>query len=317
VKYLITGGSGYLGGRLVDYLQKCGEDVTIASRKEPGSFAVDTVKIDYSDLGSMIQQVAGFQCIIHLAYPDEIEAVREPGEALRAGSENTWNLCQAISSLADRPLLIYLSTFHVYGKNAKDHITEDIRPLPIHPYALGKYYGEMVVQLFCENNSLKGLCVRLSNAFGVPHTLNITRWSLVFNDLCRQAIVKKQIKLKSAGLQKRNFITLDDTVRALDFLAKHHSEWPQDGILNMGSTINLSILEVAEIVASRTECLFGYKPMIVIPELAKNEYANNSDFYYSSARLQRMGFIWRNSIENEVDATLKLIMEAKDEHSFF
>lgn len=311
MKYLITGGSGYLGGRLVSYLQQRGNEVTIGSRKEAVTSETKSVKLDYNCPKRLAQAFKSQDFIFHLAYPDEIESKLHPAEALKVGGEYTWNICQAICASDKRPLLIYLSTFHVYGKNATGYITEKTIPSPTHPYALGKYFGEKVIQLFREKEGMDSLCVRLSNAFGVPRSLNITRWSLVFNELCWQAVINKEIRLKSAGKQVRNFITLEDTERALEFLTRHKKHWPQDGTINLGSNLNFSILEVAEIISTRTENILGYKPSIIINETDTDMTYENKGFNYSTKRLKTMGFIWENNLFGEIDATLCFVRNAK------
>ena len=110
--------------------------------------------------------------------------------------------------------------------------------------------------------------------------------------------------LKSTGLQKRNFITLTDAVRALEFLAADPNRWPSDGLINLGSSLALSIRDVADIVSRRCEAVYGFRPELVIPENAAAEAV--TDFTFNVDRLAALGFQWENNVDAEVDGTLEV-----------
>jgi len=154
----------------------------------------------------------------------------------------------------------------------------------------------------------EGLSVRLSNAFGAPAGKDVPRWSLVFNDLCRQAVLQKKLVLKSSGIQRRNFITLTDTVRALEFLAAHRADWPEDGVIHLGAENQWSILEVANKVAACARDIVGLLPPVVVPPQAAPENGEAIEFHID--RLKKLGFTWINPWEQEIKDTLKLCVRA-------
>lgn len=318
MKFLIFGGIGYIGGRLCKYLKSMGHQVVIATRRlsaVPTWIVADRIiKVNLESKSFVLPVIKNIDVVIHLAAPDETVATRNPIEALRAGSELTWKILEAVSkgshNLPDGsqvPSFIYLSTFHVYGKNTIGEIREDCVPLPVDAYALGKYFGECVVRSFRHRRKINTLSIRLSNAFGVAESIEIPRWTLVFNDLCRQAVTKKRLLLKTRGQQQRNFITLDDTVRAIEFLSLLRKQWPEDGIINLGSGIQMSIRQVAELVANRFKKLFSIKIPIIVPE--SSEGICSAGFNFNVDRLSSLGFSWNNQLEKEVDDTLLLLAE--------
>ena len=144
--------------------------------------------------------------------------------------------------------------------------------------------------------------MRLSNVFGTPMAFDSAKWSLVFNDLCMQAATSHQLCLKSVGYQKRNFITLEDAVHALTFLADRYNEWPEDHIMHVGSNIYWSIRDVAEHIADRCKVLWGKRLKIIIPEDKGDP--TPKDFKFDVSRLENAGFIWQNQVEREIDCTL-------------
>lgn len=312
MRFLLVGGIGYLGGRLAHYLKSRGYHVTITTRRPPASIpgwveAEEVVNVGPASSLEIKPLLNETDVVIYLAAPNEMLAAEYPIEALKAGGEDFWCFMEAAAGVSKPPSVIYLSTFHVYGKNAFGEVREDTLPVPVHPYSLGRYIGEGVVQVFRARNKLSALSVRLSNAFGAPAGLDVPRWSLVFNDLCRQAVLNRQIVLNSSGTQRRNFITMHDTVRALEFLSLNIEKWPLDGIINLGSALHLSILEVAEIIAARTEALFGYRPPVAVQE--SRLVGVDREFNYNIDRLLKLGFTFTGRVEQEVDSTLRLCAE--------
>jgi UDP-glucose 4-epimerase len=159
------------------------------------------------------------------------------------------------------------------------------------------------VELFRRQPGVRALNVRLANGVGCPPGREVSQWSLAFNDFCRQAVEQKAIVLKTAGTQRRNFVTLGDVVRALEFVAARQDRWPADGILNLGSGILLSIREAAEIVAARSSAVLGFRPELHVPTAGTS---TDKAFHFCSDRLAGLGFVWTDDLEAEVDATLRL-----------
>lgn len=313
MRFLLVGGIGYLGGRLAQYLKTGSHEVFVTTRRPasqaPAWLCADrVVQADPSSPSGLAELLPAVDAVIYLAAPDQEAARQQPAATLRFGAETTWRVLEQIAALRKPPVFIYTSTYHVYGRNLRGSVTEETPVAPVHPYALSKYFAEEVVRAFRRQSGLQGLCVRLSNGFGYPPGLEVTQWSLVFNDLCRQAVTTGQMVLKSSGAQKRNFITLVDAARALEHLSAHPDKWPADGVIHVGSSIGLSILEVAEIVAGRAQRLFGFRPGISAPPPSAGEIAGELQFH--TDRLALTGFRWCNEIEAEVDGTLRLCSAA-------
>jgi UDP-glucose 4-epimerase len=314
MRFVLLGGAGYVGGRVVPYLRSQGHHVRVTTRRPlaevPSWLSADEIiQTDLVDESSLRSALADRDVAIHLAAPDEIAAAARPLEALRAGSELVLNTLTALTKCSPPPVFLYLSTFHVYGRNGRGDVGEGTLPLPSHPYAIGHYVGEQVTQMFRGQHAVEALCIRMSNAFGAPASIDVPRWSLVFNDLCLQAAVHKRLVLKTAGTQRRNFLTVHDAARAMEFLSARSDAWPADGILQLGSSMNLSIREVADRVAAAATEVCGVTPPIAAPggetPVAEKELSFHTD------RLAAMGFTWTNSMDAEIRATLELCREGE------
>src|SRR5688572_4391321 len=187
--FLLVGGVGYVGGRLASFLRSRGHAVHVTTRRPaaavpPWIQADRILQADPRDRGALASSLDGVDVVVHLAGADQAAAAREPLSALRVAAEGTWNLMEAVSERARPPAVVYVSTFHVYGRNLSGSVTEATLPVPVHPYALARRIGEEIIETFRGRGAVKSLSVRLSNTFGAPAGAEISQWSLVFNDLC-------------------------------------------------------------------------------------------------------------------------------------
>lgn len=310
--FLITGGLGYLGGRLAEHLTQKGHRVRLTTRRPRETWPIwarnlDVQQVDVFDKTSWKNALHSIDFVFHLASPDVDMAAQDPISALRAGGEIAWGLLDVLAGGDKKIPIVNISTFHVYGPRVQGLMDETLSPRPVHPYAISHLFSEIVVNSFCDAGKVNGLNVRLSNTFGRPVSSDSAKWPLVFNDLCRQAVETNQLVLKSSGSQKRNFVTLEDTVRALLFLAGNQDGWPQDRIIHLGSSIQMSVREVAEFVARRSKEVLQKELVLVCRGSASETLI--SDFVFDVTRLKRAGFSWKNRIENEVDGTLTACRE--------
>jgi UDP-glucose 4-epimerase len=237
--------------------------------------------------------------VIHLAALNEIQSLETPDEALRVNGIGTLKLLLAAGESGVKRF-IYFSTAHVYGSPLAGQISEESLPRPVHPYAIAHHVAEDFVLSYHDQQRLRGLVLRLSNGFGAPADPGIDRWTLLTNDLCKQAVTEKTLTLKSPGLQYRDFITISDVSRAVShFLALEN--W-DDGLFNVGGGQSLRIYDVAVRISERCQRLFGYTPEIKRPAAPDGE--KPARFGYSIEKLLNTGFQLESNFDDEIDATL-------------
>ncbi|MGB2841751.1 MAG: SDR family oxidoreductase [Halobacteriota archaeon] len=305
MKILITGGFGYLGGRLAQYLGKIfpKKDIRLLVRRNGQDIpswaeSYDIVKGDVLDDSSLPEACKDIDVIIHLAALNEIESEKYPMNALKVNGEGTLRLLNAaIASKVDK--FIYFSTFHVYGLNAHGEISENTIPAPVHPYAITHRVAEDFVRMMVQKKKIGGIILRLSNGFGCPSHAGVNRWTLVFNDFCLQAVLRNKIVLKSAGKQYRDFITLTDISRCVEHLLKIDTD---DLIYNLGGNFSISILDVANLIAERCQKVLGTTPEIIIgPDSATMP---DEPIIYRTDKLKSIGFQLVSNVEEEIDNTI-------------
>jgi UDP-glucose 4-epimerase len=307
-KVLITGGAGYLGGRIAADLtawNKFSIRLTIRENEDNHSLYVPENEIVAMDLLKDEQIRAackGVYCIIHLAAMNEIDCAKDPEKGLAVNGLGTLRLIR-MAETEGVERFVYISTAHVYGAPLQGIITEDTLPRPVHPYAITHRVAEDFVFSALSRRSMQGIVIRLSNALGSPVHPSVNRWSLVANDLCRQVVTTGKIQLHSPGVQKRDFVPLVDVCAAI----RHFIELPGaklgNGLFNLGGEHSLRIMDLAEIIAERTQEIFGFKPPIIRPSLESGE-GMESSLIYSIDKLKSTGFRLEGNIKNAIDETL-------------
>jgi UDP-glucose 4-epimerase len=316
-KILITGGFGYIGGRLAEYLGGTGKyELILGSRRVRASTKATRktvfVKMDWTSKESLMETCQDVDLIIHTAALNEVNCALDPYAAIEVNVVNTAKLLDAAKNLKIKHF-IYLSTAHIYKSPLQGYIDEQTLPWPIHPYATSHRAAEdLVLALNAHTKETKGMVLRLSNGFGAPINFQVDRWTLLVNDLCRQAIFEKKMTLKTTGKDTRDFITLEDICRAIDHLIE---KWPviegDKMIFNVGSGWTPTLLEMAEIVQSRCLILNKYKPPIkfgCVDNILAEALVFNTD------KLKDTGFKCLNNINQEIDMTLKICSQVKEKN---
>lgn len=304
-RFLVTGARGYVGGRLVTYLAERGHQVTAVTRgqcPESPSDCIRWISVSWDDASGLSELVNDIDVVVHLAAPNEIICGKDHVEAVRGTVEPTLALIAAAKEVCEH--FIYFSTAHVYGAPLQGRLTEDVAARPSHPYSIAHRCAEDFVLAAGDREAFKATVFRLSNSLGTPDTPEVDRWSLISNDLSRQAAQSGKIVLHSQGRQTRDFIAMNDVCRAVDHVASSEAAW-QSEIYNLGSGTTLSMRQIAEWVADAAESVSGKRPAIEYGEA--DPAAVELD--YSMEKFANIGFIPQGDIQKEVAETVARCFE--------
>lgn len=308
-RILITGGFGYLGGRIaVELARKQEFTVRLGSRKVKSSAGwlpdAETVAMDVLEPGSLSEAMHDVHAVVHLAAMNENECIADPGKAVLVNTLGTLNVLRAaIDAGVER--LLYFSTAHVYGAPLTGHISEKTLPRPIHPYAITHHAAEDFVLAAHSEGRIAGIVVRLSNGYGAPTYPDVDRWTLLVNDLCRQAAHTRKMVLRSSGMQQRDFIALEDVGIAVRHLLGLNREQCSDGLFNLGGEKSMTVWEMTQLIAVRCKSTLGFDPRVVRPESSSNA-APIQHLRYDCEKLRRTGFNPQGIMEGEIDRTLRV-----------
>ena len=284
-KILITGGSGFLGGRLASFFHDLGHDVCVCTRSAAINNLPQKIRVravDWNSVEELTEVCIDKDVVIHAAGMNSGDCVLDPVAGLEFNGVGTGRLVEAVR-LAKVGQMIYLSTAHVYSRTMEGCISEATYPRNLHPYATSKLAGENMVRSLNIDSRLVGLVVRLSNAFGSPVNQEADCWNLLVNGLCREAIESKQLTLLTGGKQLRDFIPVTLVCEQLAYVIFERWEYLDGDILNIGSGTSRSTQDMALLVGNRCQKVLGYSP-----ELRTSDYFEDiasQGFSYSSLKL--------------------------------
>ena len=309
-KILLTGGTGYLGGRVAQSLATRGDvALFLGSRTAQANPcwlpSAQVVAMDWRLLQSLTLACDGIDTLVHLAGMNDADCLRDPVAALEINAVNTARLMLAAKA-AGLKRVIYISTAHVYDLSLGGHIDESTLPKGRLPYAASHRAAEDVV-LSAANSDMDSIVLRLSNGFGFPAHLAVNAWMLLINDLCRQAVTLRSITLRSTGLQFRDFITLHDVSRVVVHMIDLPTTQIGDGLFNVGSGRSSRVIEMVELIQARCSELLGYTPEIICTQ--PTEVDENPFLDYRVDKLLSTGFSLSGNPILEIDETLRMCNE--------
>ena len=269
MNYLVTGGLGYVGSWAVRHLAQAGHNVFALSRKAEKPDLGAPYSLVQADLASQSpEQIAavlpqGLDGIVHAASLNEAFIPNYPREALLANALGTRNLLEALvlahkaQGAAPLPVVVYCSTFHVYGKS-EGEITEATPPDPKNDYAITHLFAEQYCRMFGHTAGMPCITVRLSNGYGAPVAPGFDKWHLIINDLCRQAVEQGSLTLNANPAIERDFLWQGDIARCFELLLPRRDLAGQTFVAATQRTVSLG--EVAELIASTARQMLG-KPV--------------------------------------------------------
>lgn len=300
---VVTGGFGYAGGRIVRNLIECGATVRVSTRRQTANVP-DWARQSVTWGGDYDALFEGADCAIHLAAPNEIECARNPNGSVDTTVNLTLNAIGAAQTSGLRRF-IYMSTVHVYGP-MQGYIDEDSPPDPGHPYATAHLESEKAVADAATNN-FDAIILRLTNGFGAPADTRPDRWSLLVNDLCRQAVKDRHLVLKSDGMQQRDFLPLGDVANAVAYFVFAPPHPTGVRVFNLSAGKSVRVRDMAELIRTRAQELLGTEIGLSLPAAAVP--APQADLLIDNRRLLATGFTPATDPVAEIDGMLRFCTE--------
>ena len=298
MKVLITGGFGYVGGRLGMHLATSNHEVYLGSRSprlRPNWLSQgNIVQIDWSHEGSIKAACKNIDVVIHAAGMNAAECAKNPLAALNINGVFTERLVEAAKRQGVAKF-IYLSTAHVDNRSLAGVITEDTALENMHPYAMSHVAGENAV-ISDSGAEMQSVIVRLANSFGYPSSTDVNCWMLVVSDLCKQATFERRLVIRGPSNSSRNFITMTDACFGIEHLINHNVAFKSPLICNLGDKTK-TIFEIASEIKKIYVDDKGITLAIV--ELSKDSPAT-SNLDFRSFALNSLGFQPTSNFKKEL-----------------
>ena len=260
MRFLITGGAGFIGSHLAEGLAGRGDRVSVLDDLSTGSLdniahLVDDGLVDFDfgsiqDRGTVEKMVAESDFVVHLAAALGVKLILEkPVECIETNVAGTQVVLEAAATYGT-PVLI-ASTSEVYGKSNKIPFCEDDDVVlgstrkSRWSYAASKMLDECLALSYWQEKNLPAIVVRFFNTVGPRQN---SRYGMVLPTFIQQALEDAPITIHGDGKQSRCFCDVRDTVEAVTRLidARAFGE-----VVNIGSTQEISIEDLAMLVRQR------------------------------------------------------------------
>lgn len=252
MKYLVTGGAGFIGSHLVETLLAQGHEVKVFDNFATGkkenlapflSPRLEIIHGDISDEPSLQAACVGIDGIFHLAAIVSVQlSIEKPAECSRVNALGTVNVFEAARK-AKVPRVVYASSAAIYGDNTRLPLAETETPAPLSPYGMDKWYGENVARLYAHLHSVGSAGMRFFNVYG-PRQDPKSPYSGVISIFLEAARQDKELTVFGDGEQSRDFIYVKDIVAAL-LLAMNH-QGNQAAVFNVASGTEITLNQLVE-----------------------------------------------------------------------
>jgi UDP-glucose 4-epimerase len=260
MRFLITGGAGFIGSHLAERLVGRGERVTVLDNRSTGSLdniahLVDSGAVDFH-FGSIqerdtVERLIGeSDFVVHFAAALGVKLILEkPVESMETNVTGTHVVLEAAAR--NRTPVLIASTSEVYGKSNKIPFCEDDDVVlgatrkSRWSYAASKMLDEFLALAYWEEKQLPAIVVRFFNTVGPRQN---ARYGMVLPTFVQQALEDAPITIHGDGKQSRCFCDVRDTVEAVTRLIEAQ---PFGEVVNIGSTQEISIEELALLVRER------------------------------------------------------------------
>ncbi len=245
-KYVVTGGAGFIGSHISEYLVKSGHEVTVLDSLRTGfeknlkNINVKFIKGDIRNKHLINQIITDTDCVFHLAALVSVpESLEKMDECIEINTIGTLNIIEAARK-NDNCKVVLSSSAANYGDNPILPKTESMSPEPMTPYAITKLDGEYYLRMYHKQYNLKTASLRYFNVFG-PRQNPKSAYAAAVPIFIDKALKGEPITIYGDGLQTRDFIYVKDVVHANILASKKGNK-----TYNVALGHSTSILELAE-----------------------------------------------------------------------
>ena len=253
MRYVVTGGAGFIGSNIVDELVRRGESVVVLDDLSAGKEdnlaearnKISFIKGSINDIEAVRRSMQETDYVIHLAARTSVpRSVKDPVETNRVNIEGTLNVLMAARDAKVKRLVIAASS-SAYGETPTLPKAETMQPEPVSPYGVTKYVCELYAQVFGRVYGLQSVSLRYFNVFG-PRQDPSSPYSGVLSRFCTAFLEGTEPVVFGDGDQTRDFTYIENVMQAT-LLA---CEAPAAGgkVINVGTGERISLNQTLELL---------------------------------------------------------------------
>lgn len=305
---LVTGGGGFIGSALVHTLVKqkarvVALDFPTRNRKNRLSKIdglIEYLDIEKTDFHNLFRHY-NFSHVFHLAGHANIPgSVQQPLLDLHLNVQLSLELLEAIRCFSPNSRIIFASSAAVYGEGRNSLLEESQYVEPISPYGAHKLTVELYLKIYNRIHDLKTASLRIFPVYGPGQT----QW--VIYDLTKKIHANPdKVPIHGDGEQIRDFIYVDDVVRAFVFVAENSPL--QGDVYNVASGKGYSVKEIIKYISD----LLKVDAHIVYEDSIKAGVSKS--WLADITKIGRLGFSTQTSLQDGLDATVSWIITHDEE----
>jgi UDP-glucose 4-epimerase len=267
MRYVVTGGAGFIGSNTVDELVRRGESVVVLDDLSGGKEdnlaevrnKISFIKGSINDLEAVRRAMHEADYVLHLAARTSVpRSIKDPLETNRTNIEGTLNVLLAARDAKVKRVVLAASS-SAYGETPTLPKVETMLPQPISPYGITKYVGELYAQVFGKVYGLQNACLRYFNVFG-PRQDPTSPYSGVLAKFCTAFLEKTDPVVFGDGEQTRDFTYIDNVVQAN--LLACEAPAASGKVINIGTGARISLNQTLQLLReiSGNELPAKYEP---------------------------------------------------------
>src|ERR1700757_1302153 len=246
MRYVVTGGAGFIGSNTVDELVRRGESVVVLDDLSAGKEdnlaeirnKISFIKGSINDLEAVRRAMHEADYVLHLAARTSVpRSVKDPLETNKVNIEGTLNVLVAARDAKVKRVVLAASS-SAYGETPTLPKVESMQPEPISPYGVTKYVCEIYAQMFGKVYGLQNVSLRYFNVFG-PRQDPSSPYSGVLSKFCTAFLEKTEPVVFGDGEQTRDFTYIENVVQAN--LLACEAPAASGKIINVGTGVRFSL----------------------------------------------------------------------------
>lgn len=255
-KAIVTGGKGFIGSNLVEYLLAVGLDVTVIDSARDSGYEVDGANYYYCDITQPIawakEIFEGIDVVFHLAAEIYVQKSLEFPDLFRKvnveGTKNILDYCVAYGVKN----FILSSTSAIYGNtNYGRGSLETDKVDCLNAYSKSKYTAELLCKDYSEMHSMNITALRYFNVYG-NRQHKTGQYAPVIGKFLAQKKEGHSLTVVGNGEQRRDFINVKDVVAA-NYKAYRSKKSSGFRLYNIGFGSNVSVIELANMISNKIE----------------------------------------------------------------
>lgn len=251
MKYLVTGGAGFIGSHITRTLLERGNQVRVLDNFSSGrrenlkGLDVELIEGDLRDASKVVDAVKGVDIVFHeAAFVSVPESMEKPQECLDVNITGTSILFDTARKAGVKRVVI-ASSAAVYGDSEAYPLSEDTPLRQLSPYAVSKRVDEMYAELFTQQFGLEAAALRYFNVYGSRQRPD-SMYAAAVPIFIRRMLDNKPITIFGDGGQSRDLVNVRDVVQA-NLLASEHPAAPGQ-IFNVCTGAETRLLDLVDIL---------------------------------------------------------------------